>query len=88
MAKKLVDDALWEVVQPLSPTSPATSKWTWAAAPFRSCGLDRHLIRLEERHPLGDAPTGNGVRQWDDMPLVGCVSGTKLACGKTYTTCC
>jgi transposase len=32
-----------------------------------SCGLDRHLICPPQRHSLGDASPGDGLRQWHDL---------------------
>ena len=33
----------------------------------RSCGLDGHPVRAPQRHTLGDASPGDGLRQWYDL---------------------
>ena len=45
-------------------TSAVPQSGTPAAG--RPQGPDRHSVRLEERHPLGDAASGDGLRFRDD----------------------
>ena len=73
MAKPLVSDELWEILQPLLP-SPKPRR-------FRNPGrkpLDdrkaltgilfvRHSVRIAERPALGDAAPGAGRRFGDDL---------------------
>ena len=68
MAKPLVSDELWEIVQPLLP-APKPRR-------FRNPGrkriddrkaLDRHSVRAEERNPLGNVAPGDGLRFGDDL---------------------
>jgi transposase len=55
MAKELVTDELWEIVEPLLPEEPPQTPWR--QTPLRRPGDSHgHRLRLEERHPLGTAP--------------------------------
>jgi hypothetical protein len=68
MAKSLVDDELWELIQPLLPR-PKPRRWRY---PGRKPVSDRQaltgiLVCPEEWHPLGDAAPGNGLWLGHDL---------------------
>jgi transposase len=51
---------------------------------IRPCSLDRHPLRVTQRHPLGDASQGDGLWQWNDLlaapqGMAGCWSLAALA---------
>src|SRR5215204_4452486 len=62
MAKELVSDELWEIVEPLLPDEPPKTR-RWQTSHRRPGSSDRHPIRAKERHPLGDATPRDGLRK-------------------------
>src|SRR5215213_7126870 len=80
MSKELVSDELWEIIEPLLPEVPPKPKGQTQGrqAPHRRPrGSDRHRFRPEERHPLGDAAPGDGLRLGIDL----LAEVTRLAAG-------
>ena len=63
MAKPLVDDELWQLIQPLLPP-PKPRRWRYPRRkPLTNRqGADRNPVLPEERHPLGNVAQGNGMR--------------------------
>jgi transposase len=64
---------------------PATTSRTTQAQGWPTPGagprrLDRHHLRAEERHPLGAAAAGAGLRLWRDLlaPIAGLAGGRRL----------
>ena len=66
MSKPLVSDELWAVVEPLLPPEPPKPKGGRPACAGPRCP-DRHPLRAQERHPLGDAAAGAGLRLRRDL---------------------
>ena len=68
MAKSLVDDELWELMQPLLPR-PKPRRWRLPRpeAGEQPSGPDWHPVCPEEWHPLGDAAPGNGLWLGHDL---------------------
>lgn len=65
MAKPIVTDELWEVIEPLLPEEPPKLK---GGRPRRSRSSHRHHLPAKERHPLGDAAPRDelwiGITRW------------------------
>src|SRR3954447_3117006 len=61
MAKQLVSDKLWEIVEPLLAPELPKPKGGRLRIEDRAA-LSGHHLRLEERYPLGDALPGDGLR--------------------------
>ncbi len=63
MARPILDDELWSLIQPLLPTTEATSDVIpGAQAARRSRRSDWHPVRAAIRYSLGNASAGNGLR--------------------------
>src|SRR5437762_1689632 len=62
MARPLVSDVLWEVVQPLLPRHRARP-----GKRGRPPLSDRHRLCPAERHSLGNAAARDGLRRWHDL---------------------
>ena len=62
------------------PQTPAVPQ-SGTQAPGRPQGVDRHTVRIEERHTLGDAAPGDGLRLWDDLlaPAAGLAASRSVA---------
>ena len=65
MAKPLLSDQLWVIIEPLLPHGPPSSPGRTAAG-GRSQGADRHPLRPQDRHSLG----GNRSRAEGDNRIV------------------
>jgi len=59
MAKPLVDDELWELIQRLLPPPKSIP---WPKVLEQPPGADRHHVRPEERRSLGDVAQGNRLQ--------------------------
>jgi transposase len=66
-AKPLVTDGLWEVVEPLLPEEPPKPEGGRQAAHRRPGRAHGHTVRPQERHPVGDVASRDGVRVRHDL---------------------
>ncbi len=62
MAKELVPDELWEAIEPLLPEEPPKPKEVAGPASTTAPPSAAYCSSSEERHPLGDAAAGDGLR--------------------------
>ena len=46
----------------IAPTAAAQPPARWSEADSRPCGIDGDSVRASQRHPVEDAPEGNGLR--------------------------
>lgn len=66
MVAALISDDFWNLIAPLLPPTRIqaegrTSAHTRSSLPPRGC------ICPSNRHPLGNAPQGTGLRFWNDL---------------------
>ena len=63
MAKELVSDELWEIVEPLLPEEPPKPEGGRPRIDDRAALTGIKDLRAKEWHPLGDAAPGDGLRK-------------------------
>ena len=61
--RRAVGDRITAATQPQTAAVPQSG----TQAPGRPQSPDRHSVRIEERHSLGDAAPGDGMRVGDDL---------------------
>ena len=66
MAKPLLPDELWEIIEPLLPPVDPQPQGRPAPRP-RPQGPDRHPLRPQDRHPLGGPAPRDGLRLRHDL---------------------
>jgi hypothetical protein len=76
MVAALISDDLWNLIAPLLPPARPKPKSGRPRIPDRAC-LRGSCICPSNRHPLGDAPQGTGLRLWNDLlaPPAGLAGG-------------
>ena len=81
MARPLVSDELWELVEPLIPKVRAPLPVSGAQADRRPEGVDWDPVRAPERGSRGSTAPGDGLRLGDDLlaPAEGVAAGGRLA---------
>jgi transposase len=67
MAKELVSDELWEIVEPLLPEEPPKPEGGRPRVDDRAALSGIIFLRAQERHPMGDAPPRDGLRKRGDL---------------------
>jgi hypothetical protein len=79
MVAVLISDDLWNLIAPLLPPARSEPKGGRPAHTPSSVSA-RGCICPSNRHPLGDAPQGTGLRLWNDLlaPPAGLAGGGRL----------
>ena len=67
MAKPILTDELWALIEPLLPAPKAASYGTQDASGWTTKGADGHLVRAAVRYSLAPAAPGDGVRFGDEL---------------------
>jgi transposase len=66
MNTPLLPDALWNLIQPLLPSTPPRPKGGRPRLPERAC-LTGDFVRPAQWYTVGDAAAGTGLRFWHDL---------------------
>jgi transposase len=62
MARQLVSDELWGLIEPLIPTVPRRHQFPWAQADRRPQGVDRDPVRAPDGDSVGVPAARDGLR--------------------------
>ena len=81
MARPLVSDELWELIEPLIPKVPRRLPVPGSEADRRPEGADGDPVRVADGDPVGVPAAGDGLRLGDDLlaPVAGVAAGWRLA---------
>ncbi len=90
MAKPILDDELWALIEPLAAPSQdyGAIRYPGPQAARQSCGAHGHPVRLTDRPALGPTSSRDGLRQRHEVAGAACVTGRRQASGTSCTRCC